>query len=506
MKTWLHKQAWILFGLAVLGFLLRIWRLDFRAISLDEAYSLNLASSGLAGIWHGASADVHPPFFHFLLSAWIHGVGTNVIWARALTCLFSALLIPLVFKLAEDAFQARPAAWYAAGIVAVSPYFVELGRWARMPAFLALLAGISCWAYWRLITRQRFWLYAGVYALSTLLAMYTQYYAFLMIAAQNVFLAGMLLFRPGSWPRRRVMIWLGLQVALAAAYIPWLPSFWTQMASQRLAWKGAGLHSWDYHLFLQLLIGTCNWSKLSKVTSVFALLGALVWLAAGLYTARREIRRNYFQPAVLWLLTLIAVPVTLVTVYSFLRNNIFDNRYFGFTALALIVLLSGLLQALPVKKAGLALAWLLLAFALPLYNCWYVYGGFSDFRAVAETLRARQRPGDWVLVYPDYYQLPLQYYLQHAVPVLGLPQLPLSPAGEVLPQALPQARLQQLTDESERIWYLHTEPVRPAEHALQVWLGSTRALEKEYLIRDVCLKLFVKETALPASSEAKKSH
>ncbi|MFN2165660.1 MAG: hypothetical protein ACK2U9_05325, partial [Anaerolineae bacterium] len=124
-------------------------------------------------------------------------------------------------------------AMLAAFLVAVSPALVYYSQETRMYGLVTLLAAGS--VYWTLRLLQqpsskRLWL---AYLATTLAAMYTHYYAFFVIAAENLVLIT-------SWLRRRQMAnlgrWLAGQGILVMAYLPWIAvqtSFLSGKASTR---------------------------------------------------------------------------------------------------------------------------------------------------------------------------------------------------------------------------------------------------------------------------------
>ena len=264
-------QAWPLTGLTLLGLGLRLFRLDFRSLWLDEAYSLKLASADVGGILMGAAQDIHPPLFHLLLAGWIRVFGTSEFALRALPALLGALLTPLIFKITES-WAGRRAAWWTAGLVAVSPYFIEISRSGRMASLLALLGAGSIYYFWRFLHSGHHRDAWGYWAF-TLAAFYTHYFAFLFFIAQHLFIfmgIGKL-----KLSRETRKTWMLVQMFLLVGFAPWLPNFWNHLSRGGPAWRGLGAAWWEpLHSLYAFLVGTACWTLAHKLWALSFLIAA----------------------------------------------------------------------------------------------------------------------------------------------------------------------------------------------------------------------------------------
>jgi hypothetical protein len=159
-------MAWLkmagLLGLLLLGWALRLFRLDAQSIWWDEGISLHLATSNLLEILRDRLNNVHPPLYFLLLKGWVGLVGSSAFSGRYLSALASLLQVALVFNVArtcpEELRDAYPremsrfsiprflgtgpgygAAWTAAILVAISPLSVIYGQEIRVYAMLPLV-------------------------------------------------------------------------------------------------------------------------------------------------------------------------------------------------------------------------------------------------------------------------------------------------------------------------------------------------------------------------------
>ncbi|MEW6516872.1 MAG: glycosyltransferase family 39 protein [candidate division FCPU426 bacterium] len=458
----------LLLILAALG--LRLFHLDFRSLWLDEAYSLRLASASWPGIWQGAALDIHPPLFHFLQALWIRLAGTSEFSLRFPSALYGALLVPVAFGLGR-LLAGRAAAWWAALLVAASPYFIELSRQARMPGLLALLSAGSLYFFWRWFeTRGR--RFALGYWLCTLAALYTHYFSGLALVAEWIFLA--LAARKNSEGRSLWREWLIMQAALALAYAPWMAAAWHHLSLGGPSWRGTGAGLWEpLHSLYAFMVGTACWTWSDKAAVLAGLaLAAGVWLSAGWPRLTENFRALPFRTW-LFLGTLLVAPLAMVWVYSQVKINVFDNRYLSVPALACLLLAASQLAGLTGARRLLAGLLIAAAFFVPLRNQYFVYGYYDNWRQAAAWLNERARPGDEVVVYPPWNEAPLAYYLRSGLRIQGLPGRydPLTGETENYFRVDPQSgpRLQSFFAGKNRFWLVQVNEGE-AQALIQDWL------------------------------------
>ena len=348
-----RSSGFLLAGLTLAALGLRLFNLDFRSIWLDEAYSLVLAQSDFAGVVQGAAMDIHPPLFHLLLGGWIRLFGTSEFAARSLGALLGALLVPVAFLLADAAVHRR-GAWWTAGLVAVSPYFLEISRTARMAPLLALTAALGCWAFLRLLATGRV-RYGFAYTAAMLAAIYTHYFAFLVVFAIYLYLfMGMKSFALSRAWRRH---WFFFQILLLAGFAPWLEIFVGHVTQGGPAWRGVGAAWWEPLRSLHhFTLGTSCWQMWHKVAAWGLLAAAAAVVSAWCVPRFRTLYASLAPHRWGFLLTLTGVPLMLVWIYSVSRLNVFDDRYLSVPALGAVASFGLILFMQPLSQVvGLAL-------------------------------------------------------------------------------------------------------------------------------------------------------
>jgi mannosyltransferase len=231
----------------VLALGLRLHRIAAQSLWNDEGTSVALAMRDWATIARDAANDIHPPLYYYVLHSWIAAFGNSELAVRALSAMLGTLLVCLTFVFGRTVAGHR-VALLAALFAALSPFQVYYSQETRMYILTAFLAAASMYSLlyllsgWctensfrqdgRLVTRSasvRWNAAALVYAVSTVLLLYSHYFAAAVLVVENLaFLWWWLVEAPtvrmGSrWPAWRLLLrWIVLQMAVGLCFLPWL--------------------------------------------------------------------------------------------------------------------------------------------------------------------------------------------------------------------------------------------------------------------------------------------
>jgi len=213
--------SWGLVAITLLGLALRLLRLDFQPLWWDEGYSVYFATKDLVGLTLGTAADIHPPFYYYLLHFWIMAFSPGQVPLRLFSVAVGTLTIPAIYRVGRP-LAGREAALLAAFLLAISPLHVYYSQEVRMYA-LATLLGLGSVYFWVRLAQAKMeqgkkgmgaWI---GYVLFTTLSLYTLYYAAFIPLFQT---AALFIF----WRRYRSLLgrWLLVQVIVALLYLPWI--------------------------------------------------------------------------------------------------------------------------------------------------------------------------------------------------------------------------------------------------------------------------------------------
>ena len=207
------NQHFAMAALLLLGFGLRVFRLQRHNLWGDEAFSLAFSKQPLALVL-AAGVETHPPLYHAMLHFWLLLAGQSLFALRFLSVVPGVLLLALLFALGRR-FLGAPGGLLTAGLAAISSFAIYYSQETRMYAWVACFCALAMYAdsRWQR-ARARGW--AALFLAATLAAVFTHYYAFFVLLAQNL---GRFRWRREDALRWRA--WLRVQLLIALAYLPW---------------------------------------------------------------------------------------------------------------------------------------------------------------------------------------------------------------------------------------------------------------------------------------------
>ncbi len=169
-----------------------------------------------------ATHPEHGPLYYVLGRLWAKAFADPVMAFRSLSAVISLLLLPAVYWLARNLFDARSIAWCAVLLVALSPFDLLYAQEARQYALWGVVTAFSSAALLHALAhgRRRDW---GWYGLSVLLGFYTHLmYAFTVLAHGAYLLANRELRNLPCLRSWSAAVGLGV-----LPFLPWLFLFFT---------------------------------------------------------------------------------------------------------------------------------------------------------------------------------------------------------------------------------------------------------------------------------------
>ena len=204
------RPLYLLLALVVLAAALRLWRIGHQSYWLDEAFTVRIVRSDFGGMLDGVRhTESTPPLYYALAWLWERVVGWHEVGLRSLSAVFGVATVPAAYAAARELFSER-AGLVAAGLFAVSPYFVWYSQEARAYSLLVLLCTLSLLYFVRAERDGRgLWKWGLVAALALL----THYFAAFLVAPEAAWLA----WRHRS---RAALLAAGGLLAIDAALLP----------------------------------------------------------------------------------------------------------------------------------------------------------------------------------------------------------------------------------------------------------------------------------------------
>jgi mannosyltransferase len=385
----------VVLALLVCGTALRI-ALSGRSLWIDELITVLKARESLPTLFAGLADDVHPPLYYALLHEWIGVFGTSPPALRSLSIAWSAVTVLAVWGWSREALPRR-SALPAATFAALSPFAVWYATEVRMYAQVLALTAVAGWLAFRVLARGP--RPAGLLGLGLCLGalVWTHYLASLFVFALGAVALALLACRP---PARRAAAWvLALCVVALASLAPWLAS----VAAHRSPTSPDPTQYPvpDFYSVViadaQMFAGFLPFDVLGRVSALWPL-GCL--LAIGLLHRMRRVAWPVGGLAALAVLPAAA----LVAVSVLGPRSAFDPRFLAVCAVPLYLLAGGLLAGLP--RAAPACVVAVLACAGAAGAVWQNTSPANpklyDYEGAIGRINALARPGDAVLLLPDF--------------------------------------------------------------------------------------------------------
>src|SRR5439155_14448315 len=177
----LHEWAIVVLITAAAA-VLRFYALSAKSFWFDEGVSVAIARLGWYDFAHILwRREANMSLYYMLLRPWLH-LGSSEAFIRSLSVLFALATIPAVYLLGRKLFDSR-VGLIAALLLAVNAYHVRYSQEARSYALMTFLCVLSSLYFVKSLEepsrRNR-----ALYLVSSVLAVYAQFFAELLILAQ----------------------------------------------------------------------------------------------------------------------------------------------------------------------------------------------------------------------------------------------------------------------------------------------------------------------------------
>ncbi|MCL2419888.1 MAG: glycosyltransferase family 39 protein [Conexibacteraceae bacterium] len=266
-------------ALTVLAAALRFYGLGHQGFWYDEASTallVKFSPGQMLGLI--PQTESTPPLYYCVAWVWSRLFGDTEAGLRSLSALVGVLVVPVAYFAAKKLLASRRAALITAALTACNPLLIWYSQEARAYSLLVLLCALAtlAFAYARATPDPRL---LGAWALASILALLTHYYAVVAVAPQ----AAWLLYEHRR--RRSVQLAIASVVVCGLALIPLVVA---QSNTGHDAWIArSSLHLRLAQILPQFLIGTGAPIRMVLKYAAFALALVGLWLLA-FRTGRRE--------------------------------------------------------------------------------------------------------------------------------------------------------------------------------------------------------------------------
>ena len=388
--------------LTVAAAILRIYDLSSKSLWYDEtATAARMASSPHELLHILAHGEINMSLYYVLMYGWTWCVGASEFMLRFPSAIFGAATVPLLFLLGAE-LRDRSTGIIAALLLTVNATCISYAQDARSYTLYVALVTLGSVFFVRMMKGRASNNFVG-YILNGALSIYAHLFGIMIVPAQAL---SLLVFRPS---RKTVLYSIAAFVAVimlgSGAFLfaisgdrgnlNWVPpTSFNAVISLLFTFSG------DFTTFANELV----WRPgiLSALLFGFYALGlvlALVW-------AQRE-----EWPALNYLLLTAFVPIAITAALSHFKP-IFIQRYM-LAELPPFVLLSaiGLRRLRPQFMIPVVMVFALASLAQD--YVYYQSPALEDWRGLIEYVASHSNRGDLMLIFPAYFQDPVNYYVSH---------------------------------------------------------------------------------------------
>ncbi len=498
------RWRWLIVGLTLLAFALRLYQIDAKGIWWDESLSLFRATQDIPYILSQridiqgvTTIDQHPPLYFILLHGMVRLAGESDLVLRWVSLLAATLTVPLLYALGSRVGGPRAGGW-AAVWGALSPFYLWYTQEARMYTLATMLGLAATYCLWRAGQERRWGLWMLAYGATAVAAAATHYMVLPLVVAHAV-LALTLRLPQRVGIQNRWLVLAAVVAAVPAALLlrgqmshllsgstygrPFIPLGGILVDALNAYTLGPSVHYqrvWPWELAYLLVYG--------------------VGVAWAMRAARRQATGSPSQWAMAMLLVgLTLLPIGALWVYSLRTSFYIGSRYIMvysppfYLGMGLgMCALSGRGRAMAAVAALVLVAGM--GYSTQRYFSHEKYAAKEDHRGAAQLVTRLERPGDAVILTAPENEYAFRHYYRGALDVIPLPYPPLAASSGAPPEGLdthittPQgdtrlasahsdealaAELEALANRYDRLWLVHCRPQwSDPEERVRGWLDA----------------------------------
>ena len=469
--TW-TKENYLLVGLILLSFLLRIYHLDYQSPWGDELFTLINANSNkpMGEIFSVLRGDVHPPLYYYIIHFFLQIFGDTAFVARFVSLLFGVGGVIALYYLGKELFN-KNVALVAAFLMSINHFHIYYSQEARMYSMLCFATVLSFLYLIRFIKAPTLKT-ALIYSFGTALLVNTHFYALFALFAQYLIILYFII-KPYNSTGLKIFMYAFISgIITLVSFIPSIVIFQGTSGIKQFWITSPALNV--YTAMFSELIG-------SEVAVVIAII-AILYFIFKIFNEEESpkfkidpVKDNLifaFQVFFIWVFISILSPYVL----SFVHLPMIVSRYFVNILPPLFLLMSagiGLIKSNTIKVTLLTVFVLFSLNDLVFVKQYYTRMAKTQFRDVGLYVKEKHKNNEKIYSSAEVYY---SYYLKadenHKVINTSLNQL----ADRILSKQ----------EKPESFWYLDTKYSANADPSSE----STLALIDSLYVVDENVELF----------------
>ena len=434
-----HSLSLSLTAIVLLAMGLRLYRLEYQSLWVDEIASMNGADPDQS--WSGViaySVFDQPPAFFLLLHAWFKAVPFTDFFGRLMALALGLAGIVAVYFLGKEV-KDKATGLIAATITTFSYIHILFSQEARFYSLLFLASAMSYYFYIRAAKTSRPFDFI-LYALSTAVLLYTHYFGLVVFAVQGIIFCLILTFYPVS--RKFVILSVSAAILVILSISPWIPIFFSDAQTKEFWIQQEPF----YFPFVYFYV------YFKDVFSCFAFAILLIIYFFNVYkhfVLTRRVDRNDFI-----LIAGVTFSFLIPIVYSFVQTPMLQVRYTLIILPSLIVMISLGFRFLKISHQRILLVATCCSalFSLIVIEKYYTKIRKEDWRGMISTVIRESTPND-AFVSPHAWYCNYYFKIQNS--------------GA---RAMPPAQWIEINQKTEGLWWLDGFKVGPIPDDVKIKL------------------------------------
>jgi mannosyltransferase len=218
----------LLAGVTAVGLAVRFASLGLQSFHHDEVITvMRVIPGSFADMLHRVeTSESNPPLYYALAWGWAKAFGSGEFGIRSLSALFGAATVPVGYLIGRQLADRR-AGLILAALIAVNPMLIWYSQEARSYALLVFFGALSFLFFARALDSRRN-RDLGLWALASVLALWSHYFAFFVVGIEALWL---LVALRAQWRRL-----LPALVAVGAAGLALVPLISGQVNPTHIGW------------------------------------------------------------------------------------------------------------------------------------------------------------------------------------------------------------------------------------------------------------------------------
>lgn len=414
-------MKFLLLLIIILTAVLRIYDIETKNMWFDEVYSWKLSQKSVTEIVSDTSGDIHPPLYYIVLKYWTIIFTDSILSMRILSVITSLLSIFFIYKISKIVFNKNYLIVFVLLLYAVSPVNIFYSQEIRM-LNLNLFLCLGSIFYFLISLKDRSYKNLFLFVLFSVLAIYTHYFAFLILFTEFIILLLLVLTKTKKFSETKKLYISIFLINLF--YTPWYPVFLQQVSKGQpwrtvLTIKDSGINFLDYfkHLFLSVYYSfEPGYIDYLATFITYFILAFLLYSLFRFFNSKEKLGKDYN-----YIILFFFIPLIIASIISF-RQTILFSRYLSILIPFLLITILFFSDKNLRKKFTVTL--FIFLFSVSCLGAYVNYRNEfknNDYRKIISYIEENFTDGDQILTEPHFMGWSIEYYRKHSHSSLPLP-------------------------------------------------------------------------------------